>query len=509
MPGSRTYDRRRFLALGALAGAAACSGPAGAASTASTGARTSAALLASTSPSPTGVDLAGLKKALQGPLILPADSRYTVAAQPYNSALGVRKPVAIAQVATRADVSTCVQRAGGRGIPLAARSGGHSYAGYSTPNGGLVVDLGALKSITVNSDGTAVVGAGARLIDVYSALAAHGRAIPAGSCPTVGIGGSTLGGGIGVVTRSYGLTCDHLKSTTVVAADGAIVTVDATHNADLFWALRGGGGGNGAIVTDFTFTTVPAPSVTIFSLHFPAASTARVLRAWSAWVDAAPTQLTALCGVTAAATPTNRVTGTWTGNTAGLAAQLSALIAEVGAAPTSRFQQTYGYLDAMKYFASCLSKTVAACHPVSAPGGTLPRDSFRAASRMLQHTVTTATAQSVVNLMSKQSGMVLLFDSLGGAVGRPEPGDTAFVHRTAHASVQIYSGSAGGGPAVTSVQKALGPIVGTGSYVNYLNAAQTDWATAYYGANLSRLRSVIKHYDPKGVFTFAQSVLRA
>ena len=115
----------------------------------------------------------------------------------------------------------------------------------------------------------------------------------------------------------------------------------------------------------------------------------------------------------------------------------------------------------------------------------------------------------VVALMRRQNGMVLLFDSLGGRVGRVRTADTAFAHRGAHASVQVYSGNAANGPAVLAVQKALAPIVGTGAYVNYLNPGQSDWATAYYGANLPRLRQVIRKYDPDHVFDFAQSVLRA
>jgi hypothetical protein len=273
--------------------------------------------------------------------------------------------------------------------------------------------------------------------------------------------------------------------------------------------LRGGGGGNGVIVTDFTFTTVPAPAVTVFSLHFPAARTARVLRAWSQWMEAAPDRLTSLCAVTAAGTPTNRVTGTWTGSTAGLPTQLSALISAVGAAPTSRVQHTYNYLNAMKYFAGCLNKTVTACHPASTPGGTLGRESFRAASRMLERTVTASVADRVVALMRRQKGMVLLFDSLRGQVAKPRVADTAFAHRGAHGSVQVYSGNAANGPAVIAVQKALAPLVGTGAYVNYLNPGQTDWAQAYYGANLPRLRQVVRKWDPDGVFSFAQSVLRA
>jgi FAD/FMN-containing dehydrogenase len=487
------FGRRRFLGLAAVAGAAVAAVPL-------TGEPVAAA---------TGVDYAALKRALNGPLLRPGDPGYSAAAKPYNAALGVRKPAAIAKVAGPADVRTCVRRVRGHGVTLAARSGGHSYAGFSTPNGGVVVDVSALKKITVKSDGTAVVGAGARLIDVYAALAAHGRALPAGSCPTVGIAGSTLGGGIGVVARAYGLTCDHLRGATVVTADGEVHTVNSNQDADLFWALRGGGGGNGGIVTDFTFGTVPAPTITIFSLHFPASRTARVLRAWSAWMDAAPQGLSSLCAVTAAATPTNRVTGTWIGSAATLSGHLAALIAAVGASPTSRTTHTYGYLTAMKYFAGCLNETVTACHSSSTPGGTLGRESFRAASRMLEHTVTASTADKVVSLMHKQKGMVLLFDSLRGQVARIKPGDTAFAHRTAHASVQIYSGNAANGAAVLAVQQALAPIVGTGSYVNYLNPGQRDWPTAYYGANLARLRRVIRHYDPDGVFTFAQSVLRA
>jgi len=395
----------------------------------------------------------------------------------------------VAQVSSRADVATCVRRVKGHGIPIAARSGGHSYPGFSTPNKGLVVDVSRLHKITVKSNGTAVIGAGARLIDVYSALAAHGRALPAGSCPTVGIAGSTLGGGIGVLARAYGLSCDHLLSATVVGADGDVHTVDTNHNSGLLWALRGGGGGNGGIVTDFTFSTVPAPTVTVFSLQFPAVRTARVLHAWSTWMKAAPHRLTSLCHVTAAATPTNRVTGTWTGSTSGLSAQLAAFIAEVGVDPTSHRTHTYGYLDAMRYFAGCLSLSVTACHPTSVPGGTLGRESFRAASRIVEHTLTASTSSTIVHLMSRQKGMVLLFDSLGGQVAEIGNSETAFAHRTALASVQVYAGSAASGAAVIAVQKALAPLVGTGAYVNYLNPGQTDWAKAYYGTNLPRLRN--------------------
>ena len=150
---------------------------------------------------------------------------------------------------------------------IAARSGGHSYAGYSTPDKGLVVDLGKLNTITVNPDGTADIGAGCRLADVYATLGGQGVCIPGGSCPSVGIGGLTLGGGIGVLTRLHGLTCDNLIEADIVTADGTLQTVNADNNPDLFWGLRGGGGGNFGIVTRFKFQTFAAPSINVFALE--------------------------------------------------------------------------------------------------------------------------------------------------------------------------------------------------------------------------------------------------
>jgi len=459
-------------------------------------------------PGAVGVDFAGLRSGLTGTVLLPQDAGYTAAAKPYNAALGIRRPAAIIRVADTADVATCVRRAGGRGVPLAARSGGHSYEGWSTPNRGIVVDLSALRAIQVRPDGTAIVGAGALLIDVYAALAAAGRALPAGSCPSVGIAGLTLGGGIGVLCRAYGLTCDHVRAAEVVTADGEVRTVDANRDADLFWALRGGGGGNAGVVTAFTFDTVPAPIISTFSLAFPADRTGRVLTAWLDWMGTAPDTLWSLCAVTSAATPTNRVTGTWIGPSDALAGQLARLVDEVGASPTRESSRRLGYLDAMKYFAGCTS-SVAACHPASFPAGTLGRNSFHAASRMVDHPLTASSAAMVVGLVQGGPPMVLLFDALGGQVGEITSGETAFPHRRALASVQIYSGADNGKSAVFGVQRDLASLVGTGAYVNYINADQPDWALAYYGANLPRLRTIVRHYDPNGVFTFPQSALLA
>jgi FAD/FMN-containing dehydrogenase len=213
---------------------------------------------------------------LPGGLVLPGDSGYALASQSYNPRFDGHRPAAVARCTSVADVQRCVEVARDAGMPIAARSGGHSYAGYSTPDNGLVLDLRGMATVEVDG-GTAVVGAGARLMEVYAALAGAGRALPAGSCPTVGVAGLTLGGGIGVTARKYGLTCDKLTAVQIVTADGEQRTVDG---GDLLWALKGGGGGNFGVVTSFTFATEPAPDITVFALEYPAGSTADVVGAW-------------------------------------------------------------------------------------------------------------------------------------------------------------------------------------------------------------------------------------
>ena len=206
--------RRTFLgaaALSSVAGVAAgCTGEAGAPRPASTA-------------KPVPPDWAALRKKLGGGLVLPGDAGYPAAAQVYNPLFDARKPAAIARCQWPEDVQACVEVAAAARMPIAARSGGHSYAGYSNQDKALIVDLAPMSGVDVNGN-SAVIGAGTKLIDVYAGLDAQGRCLPAGSCPTVGISGLTLGGGIGVLTRKFGLTCDLLTSAKVVKADGSLVT---------------------------------------------------------------------------------------------------------------------------------------------------------------------------------------------------------------------------------------------------------------------------------------------
>src|SRR5262249_30296381 len=234
-----------------------------------------------TPATPAAPDWAGLAGRLQGRLLRPGKGGYAAAARVYNPRFdATAHPAAVARCASDRDVAQCVRFAADSGVPFALRSGGHSYPGWST-GPGLVIDVSGLGTVTVDrASGTARIGAGAQMATVYAALATRGVGIAAGSCATVGIAGLTLGGGVGVLTRAWGLTCDSVRELDVVTADGTLRHVDATHDPDLFWALRGGGGGSLGAVTSFTLATRPAPTVSTFYLAWSWSHAAAVLDAW-------------------------------------------------------------------------------------------------------------------------------------------------------------------------------------------------------------------------------------
>jgi len=444
-----------------------------------------------TRPAPVPPDWDALRTRLDGALSLPADRGFTAAHRLYSPDFNSRTPVAVARVATAEHVRACVDIARDSRLPIAARSGGHSYAGYSAPDNGLVVDLRGMAAVRVAPDGTATVQAGARLIEVYRALAAAGRCLPAGTCPSVGIAGLTLGGGIGVLTRKYGLTCDRLTAVRIVTADGVLRTAAPDSEPDLFWALRGGGGGNFGIATEFTFRTEPAPWVTTFATAFPAGAAPEVFAAWQEWLPGSPAELWSTVSLSAGRRA--HLSGCFIGTPAGLDPLLDNVIARTGAKPTSRQVVERSYLDAMLFYAGCTE-----CSPDS-----VRRQTFTASSRVLSTPVADPTALAA--LLDGTSELDLLVDSLGGAVADVAPADSAFPHRTALATVQVFQSGHNPG-AMTAVRDGLAALGVRDGYVNYIDPTMPDWAAAYYGANLPRLTTVAARYDPDAVFAFPQAI---
>ena len=223
-----------------------------------------------------------LARRVRGPVIRPGSAAYAGAARVYNARFDGARPDAVVVPRDSRDVQALLRWADRHDVRVAARSGGHSYAGYSTLDEGVVVDLRRLRAISVDRGGRrASIGAGAHMIEVVDALARHGGAVPGGSCPTVGFGGLALGGGYGLASRAFGLTADNVTGLVVITPDGRLRRVDARHDPDLFWALRGGGGGNFGIVTRFETRVHRVARRAHFSASFPSAGAA--LAAWEAW----------------------------------------------------------------------------------------------------------------------------------------------------------------------------------------------------------------------------------
>src|SRR3954447_10449178 len=216
-----------------------------------------------------------------GQVLLPGTAEYESARRSQVARFDAVRPNSLVRCREPEDVAQALEFARREGLHVALRSGGHCFAGRSSTTG-VVIDMSGMNEVSI-SDGTVTVGAGARLGDVYDTLSAEGVTIAAGCGPTVGIAGLTLGGGLGVLGRSHGLTADQLVAARAVLADGRIVDCDEGHHEDLFWALRGAGGGQFAAVTQLVLRTLPAPDATGFNLVWPWPAAAEVVGAWQAW----------------------------------------------------------------------------------------------------------------------------------------------------------------------------------------------------------------------------------
>ncbi|WP_346133729.1 FAD-dependent oxidoreductase [Lentzea roselyniae] len=445
------------------------------------------------------------KSTMDVQLIRPGDAAYRDAKLGYFTQYDGQRPSAIARITSPADVQRCIEIARRDGTRITARCGGHSYPGYSTADGALVVDVRGLNRVDVRPDGTAEVGAGVLLMDLYVALANAGRMMPAGTCATVGISGLTLGGGIGVTARQFGLTCDRLVSAKIVTPDGVHRTVSATEHADLFWALRGGGGGNFGIVTSFVFRTEPARNLTTFSLTFPSAALPALLSVWPDWQAKAPDAMTTTVGVGSGRNPHVEVSGCFVGTNA--KPLLDDLVRRVGSPPTARREQEQTFLSAMERFAWCKT-TDGSCKPSwNGGGGTQGRGSYVATSRMLTRPIT--DPQRLAEIFKNTPNSYNMIDAMGGAVGRGPA--SAFPHRSALASIQVelslQAGEANARRAMGVARDELAKMFGATGYVNYLDPQMPDWAGTYYGSSLGRLKEIARKYDPDRVFAFPQGLV--
>ncbi|MEU9636687.1 FAD-binding protein [Streptomyces tendae] len=463
---------------------------------------------------------AALESGLRGVLLRPEQAAYEQARLLVNQRFDDIRPQAIAYPADVHDVVECVDFCRSGRVPLALRSGGHSYAGYST-GPGLVIDVGSLNSTDVGG-GRALFGAGVKGMQAHLALAAAGAGLPLGRCPTIGLAGVTLGGGLSAFTRAWGLACDRLREVEIVTADGRIrrVRADSPHpDDDLFWALCGGGGGNFGAVTALEFATEDIRDLGYarFMVSWPATATAAVIKGWTSW-NADPATPCTVCSafeqLSDAGMPSlPTVTGTFIGTPGELAPVLDRLAAAVGRAEADRVIVPCDY-------------TRAACEADRWGGGTLePRVAFAAKSHIVREPLSSAAAADMAALLEqlhRYTGVGgaggLLIDALGGAVNDRPTGATAFPHRAAVGVVQYHSyWQRSTAPAhverrldwLRGAHATMRPHLGTGGYTNGMDPELADWAVAYHGENYPRMQRVKAACDPGQLFTFPQAVTGA
>ncbi|NRQ30845.1 FAD-binding oxidoreductase [Nonomuraea sp. NN258] len=445
-------------------------------------------------------------------LIRPGEPGYQERRKAFRGTLVEELPVAVACCDSEADVVGALALAGARCLPFALRGGGHSFAEHSSTSG-LLVDLGAMRTIEIGRDSVRV-GPGVRVGELAARLAEQGRLVPCGWCPTVGVTGAVLGGGYGVLSRLYGLGADHLLAARVVLADGRCADADD----DLLWALRGAGAGNFGVVTEITLRTRPVVPITAVRAICGYDRAADLVDAWQHWAPDAPDEVNLEIAVVVGDEPDEPPYAVLFGVVAGpaeAAAKLVAELADLAGLGRDRleFTRLEGAAAACHHdYADGGAGAVTELPPGERPGLRLNKSAFfdrplpRAAIEDLLHRLAADRVYGEIRDLE--------FVPWGGAIGRVAPDATAFVHRGPRfllkQSVQVGFRAADERrlDAHAWLRRSwahLSPWAG-GVYPNYPDADLTDWARAYYGGNLPRLRRLKAAHDPGGVFRHAQTL---
>ncbi len=444
-------------------------------------------------------DWADLARSLNGHLLQRGVPNFAQMAAPWNLRFASTMPQAIARCATPEDVRTCLLWASANTVPFAIRSGGHSYAGFSTTTG-LLLDVSAINEVRYDApSGRVHLGGGACNADVYAGLAPVNRAITHGRCRGVGVAGLVLGGGIGFSQRLRGLTCDQLLAMEIVTASGERLRCDESENADLFWACRGGGGGNFGVTVAMTFQTYPADIVTAFRVVW----SARVDQLLTAALDllpSAPDRLGCKLSVDAGKEAALHLLGQIVGTKEELATLLAPLYRI--ATPSHEAISTLPYWESQAFLSE-----------EGEPEYTHER------SRYVFRPMPPEASGTILDQLQRWPGTSEDADwkmfLAGGAVASIAPEATAFVHRKALmlTSIDLEWSEDDSADVVAANQawldafhEAMRLFASEESYQNFSDEAETGYLRAYYGANLERLVEIKRKYDPNNLFRFAQSL---
>jgi len=442
---------------------------------------------------------------IKGKVIRPGDAEYDAARTVFRGGVD-KRPSLIVRVADADDVARVIALARESGLELAVRSGGHSSAGHSVTEGGIVLDLSALKGIDIDVPGrTAWVETGLTAVEVTKALSAHGLAVGFGDTGSVGIGGITLGGGIGLLTRKFGMTIDSLLAADVVTADGALVRADANEHPDLFWAIRGGGG-NFGVATRFKYRLSPVPQILGWMLIQPA--TAETVAAFIAEAEKAPDELTTIANVMPCP-PMPFVAEEHHGKLVNFAMVVYAGDTAAGERALAPIRAIAPAItDQLKPIAlpEIYPPEEGEYHPLAAGKNMF----FERFDRGVAKTIIDRTEEHVRSARPLMAGAQLRV--LGGAMARVPADATAFAHRSSRIMVNLFS--VYGAPEEAPVNEAWIAKVGPelqqgdkGAYVNFLDdEGLARVHAAYPGKTWDRLVSVKRRYDPGNLFRLNQNI---
>lgn len=435
--------------------------------------------------------LAELRAALpEGAVLAAPDPGYAAAARFHS---GAGSPSVIVRPSDAEEVARAVRYAAAGGLPVVVRGGGHSVWG-AVP-GGMTIDLGALDAVEVADGGLVRIGGGARWGDVARALQPHGLALSSGDTYSVGVGGNTLGGGMGWMVRAWGLAIDQLVGAELVTADGRLVAATESENADLFWALRGGGG-NFGVVTSFLFQAHAVRAVVFGDIRVAEdADLAVVLRAWRDLMRAAPPELTAtyldVPPMDPSAPPGSAITVCWAGD--------DEAAARAAIAPLLAVPGVLGAELAVRAYADVLLDMPAADPEAPAP-------TIVDANGYLR-TLDEAAIDAIVRARGALGPSMFMLRLLGGRYAEIPAEATAIAHRDAEAFAVTATFSPPGTPvgeAQATLDAAWSPVraLTVGVYGNFTNS--TDPAVVdrmYPSATLARLAAVKRRWDPRNLFS--------
>jgi hypothetical protein len=450
-----------------------------------------------------------------GEIVEPGDATYDAHREIWNASVD-RRPALIARCTSADDVATAVRHARDSGLEIAVKCGGHGVLGLAVPEGGLMIDLTPMGDVRVDADRQrAWVQGGSLLRTLDRSTEPHGLATTAGNVSHTGVGGLTLGGGMGWLARQFGLACDNVETYTVVTADGETVRATSTENPDLFWGLRGGGG-NFGVVTEFEFRLHPTSGqALVVDLYFdpadPAATAA--LRAWRELLPDAPRQATLTSDtMTVGEAPflPARLHGrpvvtagfVWVGDMADARRYLETFRRRIGTPVAEQ-------VDEMRYIDLQSSGDERHHHGLRrySAGHYLTEFSDAAIDAYLARGVSAGGAEPDWSLMPGGG-----FQAYGGAIAEVGQAESAFSHRKA--LVEFFAGSTWADPAEDDVRMAgarawartVEPF-SSGVYVNVIaDAGDEGVGRAYHAEQLTRLAELKRKYDPDNVFHLNQNI---